>query len=234
MSPAVMSFPPTIVAMSCSMFTRCSPNAGAFIAQHRKTPRMWFVTNSCSSSPSTSSAMMSNERCCWFTTSSNGMTSAADENLRLLISISGSSSSQTILSASLTKYVEKYPLSNLAPSTISRFVWRPFASSTVMTPSRPTSRIACARSSPISRSPFADIAPTFTTISSSSTGMAILFSSSITAATAMSMPFFISTAAWPDASSFIPPANNEYANVVAVVVPSPATSFVLCAASRIS
>ncbi len=61
------------------------------------------------------------------------------------------------MSASVTKYGDKYPLSNCIPSTTSTYVSVPFASSTVITPSLPTLSKAFAIKSPITESLFAEI-----------------------------------------------------------------------------
>jgi len=76
------------------------------------------------------------------------------------------------------------------PSTVSSVVSRPFASSTVITPSLPTFSIASAIFSPISVSPFAEIVPTWAISFRPALGTEIFFSSSTTTSTALSMPRF--------------------------------------------
>ena len=73
------------------------------------------------------------------------------------------------------------------PSTISSEVSIDFASSTVMTPSLPTFSIACAMMPPIVSSLFAEIVPTCAIIFPL-TGLLSFLSSSVTAATAFSIP----------------------------------------------
>src|SRR5580698_1278941 len=63
-------------------------------------------------------------------------------------------------SALVTKYGERYPLSNCMPSTTSKVVSMDFASSTVMVPSLPTLSIASAMISPIVVSQFAETVAT--------------------------------------------------------------------------
>src|SRR6266550_2606991 len=90
------------------------------------------------------------------------------------------------------------------PSTTSSVVSRPFASSTVMTPSLPTFSIASAIMSPIVRSPLAETVPTC----------------------AISSRPFVSFEAF-----LAPSVKIARASTVAVVVPSPATSEVFDATS---
>ena len=96
--------------------------------------------------------------------------------------ISASSSAASIFSGSVTKYGERYPRSNCIPSTVSSVVSRPFASSTVMTPSLPTFSIASAIRSPISLSLLAEIDPTWAISFLPLVGTLIFLSSSTTAA----------------------------------------------------
>ena len=118
------------------------------------------------------------------------------------------------------------------PSTTSSSVARLLASSTVITPSLPTRSIASAIILPISSSPFAEIVPTCAT----SSEVDIFFdrdtSESTTASTAMSMPRLRSIGFMPDATAFAPSWAMHCARTVAVVVPSPATSFAFDATSR--
>src|SRR5919109_2318078 len=118
------------------------------------------------------------------------------------------------------------------PSTTSSSVSRLFASSTVITPSLPTFSIALAIISPISRSPLAEMVPTWAISSLVETFLERFFTSSTTASTAWSMPRFTSIGFMPAATAFIPSRTIACARTVAVVVPSPATSLVFWAASR--
>ena len=69
----------------------------------------------------------------------------------------GLSNSVSIFSGLVTKYGERYPLSNCIPSTTSTYVSVPFASSTVITPSLPTFAKALAINSPTTSSLLAEI-----------------------------------------------------------------------------
>ena len=150
-----------------------------------------------------------------------------------VIRIYGSSRFASILSISVAIYAEIYPRSNCIPSTRSNSVFIVLDSSIVMTPSLDTFSIASATISPTSISP-AEIAATFAILSLLSTLLLI----PATASTATSVAFFIplrSTIGFaPAARFFIPSLTMACANTVAVVVPSPATSFVFAATSRIS
>src|SRR5690349_10999313 len=117
------------------------------------------------------------------------------------------------------------------PSTRSSVVSKPFASSTVITPSFPTLSIASARMSPMVLSLLAEIVPTCAISSRSRVGLDIDLSSSTTLATALSMPRLMLMGSWPAATNFSPSLKIARANTVAVVVPSPATSEVLLATS---
>src|SRR5512134_1374910 len=118
------------------------------------------------------------------------------------------------------------------PSTTSSSVSRLLASSTVITPSLPTLRMASARMRPTSASPLAEIVPTWAISSLEVTFLALALSSSTTALTAMSMPRFRSIGLAPAATDLAPSFTIAWASTVAVVVPSPATSEVLEATSR--
>src|SRR6266446_1402493 len=117
------------------------------------------------------------------------------------------------------------------PSTTSSVVSRPFASSTVMTPSLPTLSIALLMMSPMVASPFAEMVPTWAISLGSLVCLVSFFSSSTTALTAFSMPRLISIGLLPAATSLEPSRKIACASTVAVVVPSPATSEVLDATS---
>src|SRR5215211_3838605 len=118
------------------------------------------------------------------------------------------------------------------PSTTSSSVARLLASSTVITPSLPTFCIASASILPTSASPFAEIVPTWAISSFVATLRERLFRSLTTASTARSTPRFRSIGFMPAATDFAPSRTIAAARMVAVVVPSPATSLVLLATSR--
>ena len=118
------------------------------------------------------------------------------------------------------------------PSTTSSSVSSDFASSTVMTPSLPTLRIALARNLPISSSPLAEMVPTWAISSFEVTFLEFFFRSSTTASTARSMPRFRSIGFMPAATALEPSFTIAWARTVAVVVPSPAKSDDFEATSR--
>src|SRR5216683_2366845 len=118
------------------------------------------------------------------------------------------------------------------PSTTSSSVSRLFASSTVITPSLPTFCIALAIISPISRSPLPAMVPTWAISSLVETFLERFFTSSTTAATAVSMPRLRSIGFNPAATALTPSRTIAWASTVAVVVPSPAVSLVFWATSR--
>ena len=89
------------------------------------------------------------------------------------------------------------------PSTTSSDVSIDLASSTVMTPSLPTFSIASAMMSPMVASLLAEMAPTCAIILPL-TGLLSFFSSSVTAATAFSMPRFSSIGFAPAVTLLLP------------------------------
>src|SRR3990170_2399533 len=117
------------------------------------------------------------------------------------------------------------------PSTHSTSVPRLLPSSTVITPSLPTFSMALASMSPISRSPFEAIVPTWAISSVLLILIDIFLSSAVMSSTAFSMPSFICTGLTPAATERRPSLKIACARMVAVVVPSPATSLVLEATS---
>src|SRR5688572_1412975 len=117
------------------------------------------------------------------------------------------------------------------PSTVSRWVSMPFASSTVITPSLPTFSIASAIRFPISESLFAEIAPTCAISFLPFVGVEICFSPSTTFTTAFSIPRLIAIGFAPAVTFLSPSRKIACASTVAVVVPSPARSLVLVATS---
>src|SRR5206468_9028426 len=118
------------------------------------------------------------------------------------------------------------------PSTTSSSVSRLFASSTVITPSLPTFCIARAIISPMSRSPLAEIVPTWAISSLVEIFFERDLMSATTASTARSMPRFRSIGLRPAATALWPSRTIAWASTVAVVVPSPAWSLVFEATSR--
>ena len=117
------------------------------------------------------------------------------------------------------------------PSTTSRIVSIDFDSSTVITPSLPTFSIASAMIVPIVASLLAEIVPTWAIILPL-TGLLSFLSSSVTTATAFSMPSLRAIGLLPAVTFFRPSRSIAWASTVAVVVPSPATSEVFEATSR--
>src|SRR5438309_12084232 len=117
------------------------------------------------------------------------------------------------------------------PSTRSSSFSSDLPSSTVITPSLPTLSIASEMILPMSKSAFAEMAPTCAISLEVVQGLEIFFSSSTTPSTALSMPRFRSIGFMPEATNFMPSRTIAWARTVAVVVPSPATSEVLEATS---
>src|SRR5215216_1873435 len=118
------------------------------------------------------------------------------------------------------------------PSTISTSVSSALASSTVITPSLPTFCMAWAIILPIVVSPFDEIVPTWATSAEEPTFLARFSMSLTTAETARSTPRFRSIGFMPAATDLVPSLRMAWASTVAVVVPSPAWSFVFWATSR--
>ena len=102
----------------------------------------------------------------------------------------------------------------------------------MITPSLPTFCIASAIIAPTSVSPFDDIVPTWAISADVETFFERLPSAVTTEATACSTPRFRSIGFIPAATAFEPSRTIACARTVAVVVPSPAMSFVFEATSR--
>src|SRR6266536_1092418 len=119
------------------------------------------------------------------------------------------------------------------PSTVSSSVAMVWESSTVMTPSLPTLSMASAISSPIFSS-WDEMAAMCATSSWPFTATATRLISSTTASTARSMPVLRIIGLAPAVTLRKPSLIMVWARIVAVVVPSPATSLVLVATSRSS
>ena len=134
---------------------------------------------------------------------------------------------------SVAMYAEMYPLSNCIPSTRSSSVCMVLLSSMVITPSPDTFSIASATSCPTSSSP-AEIAATLAICSLPFTLELIFAIDSTAQSVAFFIPFLKMIGLAPAARFFIPALIIACASTVAVVVPSPATSFVLVATSLTS
>src|SRR5262245_15027567 len=119
------------------------------------------------------------------------------------------------------------------PSVNSSSMPKVFDSSTVMTPSLPTLSRASAIVSPIAVSA-AEMLATWAISSLDSTSFDWCLIASTAASTAFSMPRLRAIGLAPAATFFMPPLTIARASTVAVVVPSPATSFVLVATSLVS
>ena len=117
------------------------------------------------------------------------------------------------------------------PSTTSKVVSVPRASSTVITPSLPTFSNASAIRVPMASSVFAEMEPTCAISLRPSMSRLCTRRSAMTHLTALSMPRFRSIGLAPAVTFFRPAVMMACARTVAVVVPSPATSLVLEATS---
>ena len=107
------------------------------------------------------------------------------------------------------------------------------ASSTVIVPSCPTFSMASAMMLPMVVSPLAEIDAMAAMSGRPLTGTDIFLSSSTTQATALSMPRLTAMASAPAVTASVPCRKIASASTVAVVVPSPVTSLVFEATSRI-
>ena len=119
------------------------------------------------------------------------------------------------------------------PSTYSVSIFRPWLSSTVTTPSLPTLSMTWAIISPISVSR-ALIAAMWAMSSVVSTGFESRLISSTMASTPLAMPRLRPIGLAPAVTFFRPSVMMAWASTIDVVVPSPATSFVLVATSSSS
>mmetsp|Transcript_36278 Transcript_36278/g.79184 ORF Transcript_36278/g.79184 Transcript_36278/m.79184 type:complete len:254 (+) Transcript_36278:1159-1920(+) len=127
------------------------------------------------------------------------------------------------------KYGEMYPRSSFMPSTTSSSCSMVFPSATVMVPSLPTFSKASVIISPIFSSPLEAIVATLLMLAGESIMVACTDKSSSTIFTAWSMPRLRSIGFMPAATALQPSRKIARAKTVAVVVPSPATSFALLA-----
>ena len=142
----------------------------------------------------------------------------------------GSFMTHSILSASETMYGLRYPRSNCIPSTTLRLVPIVLESSTVITPSLPTFSMASAIRLPMVESA-EETEATCAILAFVSTDTAFFLISPTRTSTAFSIPFFRTIGFAPAATFLIPSWIMDWASSVAVVVPSPATSFVFVATS---
>ena len=166
----------------------------------------------------------------WTICSSTGRISWILEIFLSVIRIYGLSRTATILSISVAMYAERYPRSNCIPSTNSSSVCIVLDSSIVITPFVDTFSIASATISPTNSSP-AEIAATFAIWFFPSIVELISLIASTAHSVAFCMPFLKMIGFAPAARFFIPSLIIAWASTVAVVVPSPATSFVFVATS---
>mmetsp|Transcript_9219 Transcript_9219/g.16102 ORF Transcript_9219/g.16102 Transcript_9219/m.16102 type:complete len:213 (-) Transcript_9219:165-803(-) len=120
------------------------------------------------------------------------------------------------------------------PSTTSSSSTSSFPSPTVIVPSLPTRSIASAISSPMARSPLAEMVATDVISSLLEILLVISLSSFNTWSTALSIPRLRSIGFMPAATALIPSEYIARVSTVAVVVPSPAISFVALATLRTS
>ena len=114
------------------------------------------------------------------------------------------------------------------PSTVSSSMPKVLDSSTVMTPSLPTTSIALAMTSPISGSP-ADTLAVWAISSRVSMSLAWFLMASTASSVAFSMPRLRLIGLAPAATLRRPSRTRAWASTVAVVVPSPAISSVFLA-----
>ena len=226
----VITSPPVRIAISSSISFLLSPKPGAFTATTFKTPLSLFRTSVDNASPSISSAIITSFPDCCINASSNGNISCMLLIFLSVISIYGFSITASILSVSVTKYGEIYPLSNCIPSTTFKPVVAVLDSSIVITPSFETFSIASAIKFPISWL-FAEMLATLAISSFPLISELISFKPSTASPTALSIPLLMAIGSPPAATFLTPSLIIAWAKTVAVVVPSPATSFVFVATS---
>jgi len=117
------------------------------------------------------------------------------------------------------------PRSHLRPSTYSTSVSRAFPSETVMVPLAPSLSKIPPMSAPIWLSPLAEMVATFSIYYFPLTGIAYSFSPFTTSSTAICIPLLRSIGFIPAATDLQPSLKIARVRIVAVVVPSPASSF---------
>ena len=150
-----------------------------------------------------------------------------------MIKIYGFSITVSNVSALLTKYALTYPLSNSIPSVYSTSSLKPFASSTVITPSFPTLSKTPAIISPKSLSLFVEIVATCEISSFVVIFLAFFDNSPKIISVPLSKPLLREIGFAPAATFLKPTFAMACAKTVTVVVPSPANSFTLFEASLI-
>ena len=207
---------------------RRSPKYGDFTATTLRILRMELTTSACSASPSMSSATTNSGTDSEAACSRSGRKSGREEILPRTSSTRAFSSTAWPASGSVMKYGERKPLSKEMPSVRSTYESMDWDSSTVSTPSLPTLSIAPATISPTSGSR-EDTVATFAISAEDCTSVARALSSSTTFSAAALMPLFSSIGFAPAATLRRPSATSAWARSVAVVVPSPAMSFVFTA-----
>lgn len=115
----------------------------------------------------------------------------------------------------------------MSPSTYSTSVSNVFPSLTVIVPLAPNLSKILAMRSPIFLSPLAEIVATLAIYSLPLIGIDCYYKPYTTASTALIIPFLRSMGFIPAATDLHPSLKNALAKIVAVVVPSPASSLVL-------
>ncbi len=216
--------------MSSNIAFLRSPYPGALTATTLNVPLNLFTIKVVNASPSTSSAIINNFAPDCTICSKIGKISWILLIFLSVIKMYGFSNNASILSISVAIYAEIYPRSNCIPSTKSSSVIIVFDSSMVITPSPDTFSIASATRFPTSSSP-AEIAATLA-ICSFPFNFELIFAIASTATSvAFFIPFLKIIGFAPAAKFLIPSFTIACAKTVAVVVPSPATSFVLVATS---
>ena len=224
-SSSLTSVAPVAAAMSSSIALRWSPKPGAFAAASGS-PRSLFSTSVVSASPSMFSHTIASGRCVRAACSSSGTSSCALVSRLSVSSSSGFAKSHVCRFVSVIKYRLTNPLSNFIPSAISSSSLNVLPSCTVITPSLPTFSTADAISAPIAASLFALTVATCRISSDVRTFRDSCCSWPTTSRTASSIPSRRSIGFIPAATARTPSANMCRASTVAVVVPSPASSFV--------
>mmetsp|Transcript_26067 Transcript_26067/g.66112 ORF Transcript_26067/g.66112 Transcript_26067/m.66112 type:complete len:433 (+) Transcript_26067:118-1416(+) len=229
-----MTVPPVRTAMSCRVALRLSPKPGALMAATLTPPRSLFTTSVASASPSTSSAMITSGFCTLTTCSRRGRSDCSVETFFSTRRMNGFSNSAFCVLGLVAKYGEMKPRSNFMPSTTSSSFSSVCPSCTVITPSLPTFSMASAIISPISLSELAEIVATLQISSLLEIILVRALRSVKHASTARLMPRRRSIGFMPAATDLHPSAKMARVSTVAVVVPSPAMSFVLLATWRTS
>mmetsp|Transcript_13516 Transcript_13516/g.49173 ORF Transcript_13516/g.49173 Transcript_13516/m.49173 type:complete len:403 (-) Transcript_13516:219-1427(-) len=225
---------PVTIAMSCRRALRRSPKPGAFMADTFNTPRSLFTTRVARASPVISSAMIRRGAFSLLTFSRIGINCLICSSFSSVIRTLQFSNSTIERSWLVMNWGEMYPLSISMPSSTSTVVSKEVDDSIEITPSDPTFSMASATISPTKSSFPADMLAMALMSSVPSTGLDFSFSSSTRAFTVLSMPFFKATGLKPAATACRPSFTNSRARTLAVVVPSPAASFVRPATSLIS